>query len=145
MGTTKGTEMAYNVRGGKLVKSDTTVTEHPYVPTGYKETEAEQQLRAQGRVKELVRRDYRDGRVKFVIPGLEPDTAETLIADGLITEENLPDGRTIHTFLEPYNLRVIAWAMGVNEFAKSQGLGEVFPIGHIAEVVHVAPATETQQ
>ena len=119
--------MSYKIKGGKVV---TTVTKFPYIPTGYKETEAERRLQAQGRFKELVRRDYSDGRVKFIIPGLEPDTAETLIADGLITEEQRADGTTIHTFLEPNNLRVIAWAMGVNEFAKKLGHGEVFP--HLA-------------
>ena len=80
--------------------------------------------------------------MKFIIPGLEPDTAETLIADSLITEEQHPDGPTTHTFLEPYNLRVIAWAMGVNEFAKKLGHGEVFP-DLPADVVQVAPGTNT--
>ena len=46
--------MPYSVRGGKLVKSGTTVTTTPYVPPGYRETEAEQRLQAQGRIKELV-------------------------------------------------------------------------------------------
>ena len=135
--------MSYSVKGGKLVKLGTTVTTVPYKPTGYKETEAEQRLQAQGRIKEVVRHDYDDGRVKFVIPGLEPDTAETLIADGLITVEQLPDGTAV-TFLEPDNLRVIAWALSINEFAKSQGFGEVFP-GLTTDVVQVAPATDTKQ
>jgi len=72
------------------------------------------------------RRVLADGRVKYCVPGREPDTAETLEHDGLIRRTRKKGGMVVD-ILVPGNPRVIAWMVGQNEFFRSLGKPDVFP------------------
>ena len=79
------------------------------------------------RVRELVKRTYLDGSTRYCVQGQEPDTAETLEADGLIEREFDRRGRHVATVvLDPDNLRVIAWQMSVNELCRAHGRAPIF-------------------
>ena len=60
---------------------------------------------------------YSDGRpTRYCVPGREPDTMETLEADGLIES----GGDTI-LVMQPNHPRVVAWQVGVNEYLRAAG------------------------
>jgi hypothetical protein len=79
------------------------------------------------RVPELGCRVYNDVNgneilIKYHVPRLEPDTAETLEADGLIKTYH-DDGEWIATdLIEPDNLRVIAWVISINKFCRASAV-----------------------
>ena len=123
--------MAYRTNGGKLVRtgkaSETTVTtfERPADLPAYQESAAEIAAR-HGDTVEFERRVYPDGKVKYCVPGLEPDTAETLEAAGLIKDYD-KDGLRHTEVYEPHNPRVLAWQVGMNGLFASLGLPPRFP------------------
>jgi hypothetical protein len=97
----------------------------------------------QTRVRHLEKRRYPDGCIKYCVPGREPDTAESLEADRLIKREFNKRGRWIDTLvLDPDNLRVLAWMIGI-KFVRSQGAPEMFPDLHV-DVVDGEPLGGTQ-
>ena len=78
--------MGYKIKNGKAVRAKgTTVTtfERPADLPEYQESPAEIAARI-GDVIAFDRCVYPDGCVRYCVPGLEPDTVETLEADGLI-------------------------------------------------------------
>ena len=96
----------------------------------YQETEEEKkaQIKLAGgthAVFKFERYESPDGEiVKYCVPGLDFDTAETLEAAGLIKQE---DGGNTTAVYEPDNLRVRAWQMGLNETARLHGVPVLFP------------------
>ena len=65
---------------------------------------------------------YSDGRpTRYCVPGREPDTMETLEADGLIES----GGDTI-LVMQPNHPRVVAWQVGVNEYLRTVGVRPAF-------------------
>jgi hypothetical protein len=118
----------------------------PYRPTGYVEKPEEKAAQIQTsdhNVLEFIRH-YAPALklVKYTVPGLNLDTMETLETDGLIGVHK-KDGETLTGFLEPRNLRVLAWVMGVNETCRLRGLAEPFPGLIPGDVVLEAPTTST--
>ena len=77
------------------------------------------------RRREIERRFY-DNPTKYSVLGREPDTADTLEADGLIKRE-FENGKHVATIvIEPDNLRVIAWQVGINEYCRAIGKPPIF-------------------
>jgi hypothetical protein len=58
------------------------------------------------------------------MPGREPDSCATLKADGLINMHG--NAMNMVELIEPDNLRVIAWVLGVNRICRSAGLPNAF-------------------
>ena len=120
----------------------------PYRPTGYVEKPEEKAAQTQSseyNLLEFIRHYAADLKlVKYTVPGLDPDTVETLETDGLIRVHK-KGGKTFTGFLEPKNLRVLAWVMGVNETCRLRGLAEPYPGLIPGDVVLVAPTTGTLQ
>jgi len=118
----------------------------PYRPTGYVEKPEEKAARTQTGERNVLhfKRYYSPAlkKVKYAVPGLDLDTFETLKTDGLITEDK-KDGESSIKFLEPENLRVLAWVMGLNETCRLHGLAEQFP-GLMPDYIALeAPTTGT--
>ena len=120
--------MSYRVKNGKTVRAERTKVrkfKRPADLPEYQESPEEIAART-GDVIAFDRRVYPDGLVSYSVPGLEPDTAETLEADGLI--KHYKRNGLYHTEVyEPRNPRVLAWQVGVNERCVSQGLPLCFP------------------
>jgi hypothetical protein len=94
----------------------------------YQETDAEKAARHSNRVSELEARTYLDGTVRYCVPGLEPDTGDTLEAAGLIKREYDKRGRWVSTTVFwPDNPRVRAWQARVNRYSVEHGESPPFP------------------
>jgi hypothetical protein len=106
-----------------------TVIPTPASLNPYQETNAEKAaniVHGDNKITALDRWAHRDGTVIYVVPGLEPDTAETLQRDGLIETDWVSQPATTKVFF-PNNSRVLAWQMTVNESCRRQGVPEMFP------------------
>jgi hypothetical protein len=106
-----------------------TVIPTPASLNPYQETDAEKAastVHGDNKSTALDRWAHRDGTVIYVVPGLEPDTAETLERDGLIETDWGSQRPTTKVFF-PNNSRVLAWQMTVNEACRRRGVPEMFP------------------
>jgi hypothetical protein len=120
--------MSYRVKNGKTVRAERTKVrkfKRPADLPEYQESPEEIAART-GDVIAFDRRVYPDGLVSYSVPGLEPDTAETLEADGLIKHYK-QDGSYHTEVYEPGNPRVLAWQVGVNEYCALLGVLRCFP------------------
>jgi hypothetical protein len=115
------------MKGTTMNKAKRQAIERPADLPEYQETNAEKAAR-QRRVGQIEARTYSDGMVKYCVPGLEPDTGDTLEAAGLIKRHYNTKGKWVSTTVFwPGNLRVRAWQVGLNQLSASLGVPPPFP------------------
>jgi hypothetical protein len=81
-----------------------------------------------------VRKIVEDGCTKYMPHGQQqPDTQRTLKKAGLLKVRRKKNGDEHITISDPYNLRVVCYMLGLNQFAREHGEPEPFP-GFAAEL-----------